>query len=71
MAIEWKDVKSSNLKRLGYDPDQKHLHVEFVSGTKGRYDDVPRSKFDALHQASSVGTHFAAHVRSQHKWTQL
>lgn len=67
MPIEMKEVKSSSIARVGYDPLEKTLQVQFSSGKSYTYKDVPRETFDGLRSAKSIGTYFAQHIRMRFK----
>ena len=60
--IEWhEDFSSSNVNRLGYDPEAQEAYVEF-KGKDGNvtstwaYSRVDRTEFEAIHTAPSVGS---------------
>ncbi len=59
------DVKSSNIKSLGY--DNRGLFVRFIGGGAYHYPDAPRSVFDELMGAESVGKTFRAKVGPKYK----
>lgn len=46
-------VKSSNIKSIGFDPEQRELEVEFSSGSVYTYNAVPREVYEALIQENS------------------
>jgi len=56
-------VASSNLKSVGYDPDEKILEVEFNSGAIYQYEGVPQSTYQDLLDADSVGAYFNQNVK--------
>jgi hypothetical protein len=63
-------VDSSNVSAVGFDPgkgDEGVLAVEFKNGTTYLYHHVPRSLFEELRTAESVGKFFGAHVRDKFK----
>jgi hypothetical protein len=71
--MNWKTVASSNLKRIAYDPDTKQLHVEFMSGQRYAYTDVPKREYNRLRVADgikdqSVGKVFNNNVRGRYKY---
>lgn len=70
MAVEMKPVKSSNISAIGFDAENKALHVSFRNGTSYIYHDVDAEKHAALMKADSVGSHFHAHIRNGHKFTK-
>jgi hypothetical protein len=51
-------VSSSNIASVGYDDKTHTLEVEFHSGHVYQYFDVPRTIFDGLLSAGSVGQYF-------------
>lgn len=62
--MQLKAVSSSNIKAVGYDPEQQKLHVQFRSGTTHCYDGVSAKEHEALLNADSIGTHFHANIRN-------
>ena len=61
--MQYQDVTSSNISRVGYDSDQGALHVRFVSGKEYGYLGVRPEQHAALIGAPSVGQHFTQHIR--------
>jgi len=51
-------VSSSNIASVGYDDQTSTLEVEFHSGHVYQYFDVPKSIYDGLLSAGSVGQYF-------------
>lgn len=58
-------VKSSQIKSVGYDPDEMQMHVEFNGGDVYEYSNVTPNDHRRLTTASSVGQHFHQHVKNQ------
>lgn len=58
-------VKSSNIKAVGYDPQNKIMHVEFLSGSKHAYPGVEPAQHSAMMESSSIGSHFHTHIKSK------
>lgn len=56
-------VKSSNIKAIGYNPTTRTLTIEFNSGSTYDYHDIGQEEHDALIGAESIGSHFHKHVR--------
>ena len=63
-------VKSSQISKIGYDPETQTLAVEFKgksgSGSLYHYSDVPASAHEALMAADSKGTHLGKHIKNTH-----
>ncbi|KAF0205586.1 MAG: hypothetical protein FD167_5581 [bacterium] len=56
-------VSSSNLKDVGYDPEQQILEVGFLNGSIYQYLNVPESKYIALMRAESKGGYLDAYIK--------
>lgn len=61
--MERTPIKSSNIKSVRYDAATKTMHVEFVGGKVYEYPGVPEDIHAAFASASSLGSHFAQHIR--------
>lgn len=68
MAIKMIQVESSNIAAVGYDPETQVLDIEFNTGDRYSYDDVPKSTYDELMRASSVGRYFAANIKGRYRF---
>ena len=60
--MEMIPVDSSNIKAIGYDPDQARLEIEFKSGTAYEYFDVPQHIYDELLIAESKGKFASSNI---------
>lgn len=67
MTVELKPVQSSNISAVGYDPATKVLTVQFHGDTCWEYQDVESYQYEEMMQAKSLGSYFAASIKSQHK----
>ena len=61
--MEYVNVASSNIAAVGYDEGSNTLGVRFLNGSEYHYFGVPRSIFDGLRSAGSVGRFFDEHVK--------
>lgn len=48
-------VESSNLKAIGYNPEDQMLYVDFLNNTTYRYSGVPEDVFNAFLESDSKG----------------
>lgn len=64
MTLERTQVKSSNLKSVGYDQDAKTLEVEFHGGRIYEYYGVPPRVHQELMSASSLGKYHASNIKN-------
>ena len=63
-------MPSSVIRSYRYDPQQQRLELEFVSGRRYRYHDVPEETYSAMRRAFSKGEFFNAHIRDQFRHTR-
>ena len=63
-------MPSSVIRSYRYDPQQHHLELEFVSGRRYRYHDVPEETWRAMRQAFSKGEFFNSSIRDQFHFTR-
>lgn len=60
------EVKSSNVKRIGYDEPTKTLFVEFSGGVYG-YKDVEKKVYEDLMAADSKGSFVAREIKGRYE----
>ena len=63
-----RQVQSSNIKSIGYNPYQHKMEIEFNSGAVYRYKNVPKSEYLNLLSAESKGRYFHKNMRSVYKY---
>jgi KTSC domain len=64
-------VESTTLASVGYDAAARMLELEFRSGERYRYLDVPLSLYRDLLSADSKGRFFNHHIRNRFSHTLL
>lgn len=64
-------VESSNIQAIGYDPDDRALHIKFKTGGHYRYADVPSSVHQAFIDAPSKGKHFSQQFAGKYPHTKV
>ena len=64
-------LDSRTLASAGYDDPSATMELEFVEGRVYRYFVVPRSVFDALLSADSVGRFFQEHIRDVYPYERI
>jgi hypothetical protein len=60
-------VESSSLKSVGYDELTQTLTVEFHTGKKYSYGEVPVEVYNDLLEAKSAGSYFAKNIRGKYE----
>jgi hypothetical protein len=65
MAIEWTDLKSSNVARAAYDSDADELLVEFKSGGIYAYPSAGEAAFQDLIYSTSPGGYVSRWLKGQ------
>jgi hypothetical protein len=63
-------VESSSIEAIGYDSASAELHVRFRSGHTYVYTDVPRTAYDGLMTAESIGRYFTHFIRPMYDWRE-
>lgn len=58
-------VQSSNIAAIGHDPINLTLTVEFKSGARYLYQNVPTDLFDQMVKADSIGSAFHNLIKSR------
>ncbi|MGH9191258.1 MAG: KTSC domain-containing protein [Acidimicrobiales bacterium] len=64
-------VESSLVATAGYHDPSSTMELEFVDGGVYRYFVVPRSVFDALLTADSIGRFFQEHIRGVYPFERI
>ena len=59
------------IRRFDYAPETRELIVEFVTGRRYAYADVPPQAVEAFRPAFSKGRHFNAHIRDRYPCREL
>jgi hypothetical protein len=71
IAVQLKPVKSSVLAFVGYDHEKQELQVVFKKGSVYLFREVPRSVYQDLMAAESIGAFFLKNVKGRFEWTKL
>jgi hypothetical protein len=64
-------LESSLLASVLYDPTRRLLELDFHSGQRYRYFDVPNACYRQLLDADSKGTYFNSHIRNHFPFQRL
>ena len=68
MAIEWRDVISSNATQVGYDDETGDMLVKWSKGNKiSAYAGVPYDVFDKCAKAFSVGNFLNSEIKPNYR----
>lgn len=65
------DVKSSNIKSVGYDEKEKTLEVIFSNGSHYSYSGVDAEAYKSFVGAESIGKHFSTNIKSKYKFKKV
>jgi hypothetical protein len=63
-------MPSSVIRFYRYDAAQRRLELQFVSGRRYRYHDVPEETYRGMRNAFSKGEFFNAHIRDRFRHTR-
>ena len=64
-------MPSTVIRRFDYSPERRELLVEFVTGRRYLYRDVPEEEARALRGAFSKGRYFNARIRDRYRFREL
>ena len=64
-------MPSSVIRSFAYDAADARLDVEFVSGRRYAYHDVPERTAERMRAASSKGIFFNHHIRDRFRFSRL
>ena len=64
-------MPSSVIRRFAYDPDRQELWVEFVSGRRYVYEEVPDSVAETFCSAFSKGIYFNSRIRDRFQYREV
>lgn len=64
-------VSSSNIDKIGYDIASKTLVIDFLSGGRYSYKNVPKMIFDNMLKSQSKGKYFYKNIREKYNFSKL
>ncbi len=64
-------MPSTVIRRFDYLPDRRELMVEFVTGRRYVYLDVPEDEASSMRGAFAKGRYFNAHIRDRYDFREL
>jgi hypothetical protein len=64
-------MPSTVIRRFHYEAQRQVLVVEFLSGRRYAYVDVPQDVYAAMRAAHSRGSYFNRHVRDRYSFKRL
>jgi hypothetical protein len=65
------EIQSSNIKKTEYDTQSKDLIVEFNSGLKYAYENVPHQLYTQFRMSESQGKFFNSKISKAYKYKRL
>lgn len=72
LDIPTKEVESTAISRIGYDPEEKVLLIQFKeSGVYYCYYEVPKSVYLDFIAAESIGRYFNQEIKGQYDYDRL
>ena len=64
-------MPSTVIRRFDYSPQKRELLVEFVTGRRYVYLEVPEDEAQALRSAFAKGRHFNARIRDHYAYREV
>ena len=71
LIARFQRMPSTVIRRFFYVPEARELTIEFVTGRRYRYFDVPSHQVEAFRAAFSKGTYFNRHIRDEYRFREL
>ena len=71
MTIEWQDVSSSCISKIGYDLETGNMSLIFVDGGEYEYENVGPAVVLSLLSASSVGKAFWTLIKDKYSYQRV
>lgn len=62
------EVKSSHMKKVGYDPGKGVLQILFNNDALYRYYPVPKTEYERFIEAPSLGHYFSKWIKTNHNY---
>ncbi len=69
--MEMINVKSSNIRSVGYSIDEKILKVVFVNGGVYKYNNVDNEIFEKLLSSPSIGKYFNSVIAKNYGYIKI
>ena len=69
--MDWIAVDSSTISRMAYEENRKVLTVEFKTGTRYEYFDVPPVIFAQMKACASKGQYLAANIKGRFRYARI
>ena len=69
--MERKNIESTMIKSIGFDPENSILEIEFNSGAIWQYFDFPESEWYEFENAESQGKYFNREILNQYTESQV
>jgi hypothetical protein len=64
-------VQSSNVAQIGYDETNQYVYVRFLNNSLYVYKGVPRQEFEALKNATSIGSYLHRNFKNVYPYERL
>ncbi len=64
-------MPSTVIRRFDYAPERRELVIEFTTGRRYVYADVPEEEVKAMRAAFAKGRYFNAHIRDRYNCREI
>lgn len=71
MNIQMHEVKSSNVRKIGYDKESSTLRIQFLGEVEYDYSGVPEAVFEELKKSPSVGQFVHQNIKGRFGYTRV
>ena len=70
-VVRYAHMPSTVIRRFFYVPDSRELTVEFTTGRRYVYSDVPPEGVESFRSAFSKGVHFNREIRDRYEYREI
>jgi lysyl-tRNA synthetase class 2 len=64
-------MPSTVIRAIHYQPEQRRMEIEFTTGRRYLYFEVPAEEVAAFRASGSRGRYFNARIRDRYRFTEL
>ena len=71
MCENMQQVSSSNIESIGYDENTQTVCVRFLNGSLYEYRGVPKTEFEGLRDAPSIGSYLHRNFKNVYPYERI
>ncbi len=64
-------INSTLISRIGYDPNEETLIIQFQNGTYYQYSNMSEQMYNNMMESKSIGKYFTAYVKNSFPYKKI